>query len=209
VNSRMKALIVYGTRWGGTVAVAEKIGDELKKAGWTVDVADARSNVPAVAGYYLVVVGSGVRADQWTKETLVFLEKNAEALREKKTALFVSCSMAERKENDVREKARETYLPRVAERFGLKPMVHGFFGGYMNMKQSHGLLADLIVKVNWRNLRRHGLNTVGVTDNRDWAAIEAWAIEVSNAAQKSERSEGFLPAPVGKKHINSDCDIIL
>jgi menaquinone-dependent protoporphyrinogen IX oxidase len=181
----MKALVVYGTRWGGTVAVAEKIGETLKKAGWGADVVDARSNVPSVQSNDLVVVGSGIRADEWTQETLTFIEKNAEALRGKKTALFVSCSMAERKEPDVRELARETYLPKVAERFGLKPISYGFFGGYMNMKQSHGLLADLVVKVNWRNLTRHGLDTKGVTDHRDWTAIEAWAAEIAEAASKN------------------------
>jgi menaquinone-dependent protoporphyrinogen IX oxidase len=62
----MKSLIVYGTRWGGTVGVAEKIAYGLKRAGWVVDVVNARSNAPEVAGYDFVVVGSGIRADQWT-----------------------------------------------------------------------------------------------------------------------------------------------
>jgi len=43
-------------------------------------------------------VGSGLRADKWTKESIEFLEKNALVLRNKKTALFVSCSMADRKD---------------------------------------------------------------------------------------------------------------
>lgn len=97
--------------------------------------------------------------------------------------------MADRAEKDVREKARETYLIKVAERFELKPMAYGFFGGYMNMKQSHGLLADLIVKVNWRNLRKHGLNTTGVTDTRDWSAIEKWAVDVGIIAAREPNNK--------------------
>jgi len=92
--------------------------------------------------------------------------------------------MAERKEKDVREAARETYLPKVAERFGLKPLSYEFFCGYINMKQSHGFLADLVVKVNWRNLSRHGLNTMGITDNRDWSAIENWTVEIAKVASE-------------------------
>jgi menaquinone-dependent protoporphyrinogen IX oxidase len=99
----LKALVVYGTRWGGTVSVAEKIGEALKDAGSEVDVVDAKANVPQVDSYDLVVVGSGVRADKWTKETLRFLEKNADALKTKRTALFVSCMMADR-EGEAREK---------------------------------------------------------------------------------------------------------
>ncbi len=181
----MKALVVYGTRWGGTVEVAERIAGGLGAAGWLADSVDARDNLPSVAAYDLVVVGSGIRADEWTKETLAFLAKNSEALREKKTALFVSCSMAERTESEAREKARETYLQRVADRFGLKPVSLGFFGGYMNMKRSHGFLADLIVRVNGQNLRRHGLDTVGTTDKRDWAAIEAWTKDLVKAASNA------------------------
>ncbi len=170
----MKALIVYGTRWGGTLAVAERITDGLKAAGWRADLVDAKDHLPSVAAYDLVVVGSGIRADKWTKETLVFLAKNSKALRERKTALFVSCSMAERKESEAKEKAKEAYLQQVADRFGLQPVSCGFFGGYMDMKQSHGILANLVVRVNGRNLRRHGLDTTGITDKRDWAEIEAW-----------------------------------
>jgi len=180
----METLVVYGTRWGGTVDVAEKIADALRQADCAVDVVDARKSPKSIDAYDLVIVGSGIRADQWTKESLNFLEKNAELLRAKKTALFVSCSMADRKETDVREAARATYLSKVAEKFGLTPASNGFFGGYMNMKQSHGFLADLIVKVNSRNLRRHGLNTLGVTDSRDWNAIEAWATEVAKIASE-------------------------
>jgi menaquinone-dependent protoporphyrinogen oxidase len=182
MNDQTKVLVVYGTRWGGTAGVAHKIADGLKKAGFSVDIANVRDNDFRVPDYDFIVVGSGIRADQWTKETLTFLKKNTEDLRKKKTALFVSCSMAERTETYVREKARRTYLQNVAERFTLKPFAYGFFGGYMNMKQSHGFLADLIVKVNGRNLRRHGLDTAGVTDNRDWTAIEAWTVEIVRAA---------------------------
>ncbi len=178
----MKALVVYGTRWGGTVGVAERIAEGLRTAGWRVDSVDARDHLPSVAAYDLVVVGSGIRADEWTKETLAFLAKNFKALRERKTALFVSCSMAEREESEAKEKAKEAYLLRVADRFGLQPVSCGFFGGYMDMKQSHGFLADMVVRVNGRNLRRHGLDTTGVTDKRDWAAIEAWTKDLVKAA---------------------------
>ncbi len=177
----MKALVVYGTRWGGTVDIAERIAGGLRAAGWLADSVDARDNLASVAGYDLVVVGSGIRADEWTKETLAFLAKNSNALREKKVALFVSCSMAEKIESEAKEKARGTYLQRVADRFGLKPVSQGFFGGLMNMKQSHGLLADFIVRINGRNLRRHGLDTAGITDKRDWAAIDAWTKDLVNA----------------------------
>ena len=59
----MKALVVYGSRWGGTTAVAQKIVEAVKGVGFEVDVADAKKNPPRVDDYNLIVVGSGIRAD--------------------------------------------------------------------------------------------------------------------------------------------------
>jgi len=176
----LKAIVVYGTRWGGTAGVAEKVANTLRKLDYVVDVVDARKKTPDIASYNLVIVGSGIRADQWTKETSTFLEKNAKALRGKKLALFVSCQMADREE-EAREKARNAYLLKISEQYGLRPVSFGFFGGFMDFKKSHGLLVDIIVRVNGRNLRKNGLDTRRVLDTRDWEQIEAWALEVAGA----------------------------
>lgn len=182
----MKGLVVYGTRWGGTVGVAEKIAATLKKVEYAVDVVDARRNPPNMDAYELVIVGSGIRADKWTAETLRFLEKNAETLKRKKTALFVSCQMADRTDEG-RCKGKEAYLLKVAEKYGLNPVSHGFFGGFMDFKKSHGLLVDIIVRVNSRNLRKNGLDTHKIHDTRDWKQIEAWALEVARLASSKQQ----------------------
>jgi menaquinone-dependent protoporphyrinogen IX oxidase len=71
----MKALVIYGTRWGGTVGVAEKIAGALRQQEYVVDVCDARKAPSNIDLNDLAVVGSGVRADKWTDEALWFLEK--------------------------------------------------------------------------------------------------------------------------------------
>jgi len=177
----LKALVVYGTRWGGTVSVAKNVGEALKEAGSEVDVVNAKANVPQVDSYDLVVVGSGVRADKWTKETLRFLKKNADTLKTKKTALFVSCQMADC-EGEAREKAEQAYLWKVVERYGLHPVSCGFFGGFLDFSKSHGLLVDIIVRVNRRNLRKNGLDTSKIYDTRCWSSIKAWGLEVAEKA---------------------------
>ncbi|MBT0160475.1 nitric oxide synthase [Candidatus Bathyarchaeota archaeon A05DMB-2] len=184
----MKALVVYGTRWGGTVGIAEKIGEALQKSGYAVDVVDAKANVPKVDTYDLVIVGSGVRADKWTKETLRFLEKNATALRNKKTALFVSCQMADR-EDEAREKAKQAYLWSVADQYGLRPISYGFFGGFLDFSRSHGLLVDIIIRVNRRNLLKNGLDTSKIYDTRCWSSIEAWGRHVAEKAAETQLRE--------------------
>jgi menaquinone-dependent protoporphyrinogen oxidase len=177
----MKALVVYGTRWGGTVDVAQTIGKALSAGGFSVDVIDAKKNPQAIESYDLILVGSGLRADKWTKEALSFLETNALALKTKKTALFVSCSMADRKDAGY-EKGKKRYLDDVAAQYGLAPISLGYFGGLMDFSYSHGLLVDIIVRVNRRNLRKNGLDTAKVHDTRDWAAIETWVRETTKLA---------------------------
>jgi menaquinone-dependent protoporphyrinogen IX oxidase len=182
VKKPMKALVIYGTRWGGTVNVAQKIGDALKTEGCLVDVVDAKQSSQNVDSYDLIIIGSGVRADKWTKETLNFLGKNADSLRTKKTGLFVSCHMADRSEKEVRDKAKKLYLEQTAEQYGLKPVAFGFFGGFLDFSKSHGLIVDVLIRVNGKSLRKNGLDTRKVLDTRNWAAIEAWAHEtVKNA----------------------------
>jgi menaquinone-dependent protoporphyrinogen oxidase len=180
---RLKALVVYGTRWGGTVEVAQTIGKALTDEGNAVDVVDAKKAPANIEGYDSVLIGSGLRADKWTKESVEFIEKNLETLKTKKLALYVSCSMADRKDEGY-EVGKKRYLTDFAAHYNLAPIAVGYFGGLMDFSYSHGLLVDIIVRVNRRNLRKNGLNTAAVHDTRDWAAIEAWGHEVAKLALK-------------------------
>jgi menaquinone-dependent protoporphyrinogen oxidase len=175
----VNVLVIYGSRWGGTVEVAKKIGQTLMHEGCTVEVINAKKNPKELDSYDLFVIGSGMRADKWTKETLGFIEKNSSLLQNKRTALFVSCQMADRQELEIREKAKKQYLQDTAERYALKPIAYGFFGGFLDFSQSHGLIVDVMVRVNRRSLRKNGLDTTKVHDTRDWNCIEAWAREIA------------------------------
>ncbi len=180
----MKALVIYGSRWGGTVAVAQKIGSVLAEEHYTVDIVNVKEKSPDLAVYDLVIVGSGIRADKWTKETLTFLEKNAKQLKDKKTALFVSCQMADRPEKEVYDKAKNQYLEETALRYGLQPILYGFFGGFMDFSQSHGLIVDIMIRVNRKSLRKNGLDTRKVRDTRNWSTITSWTRQTAKLAKQ-------------------------
>jgi menaquinone-dependent protoporphyrinogen oxidase len=177
----MKALVVYGSRWGGTVAVAQKIAVTLRNEDLLVDAVDAKKVSVHVEDYDLIIIGSGIRADKWTKETLAFLKSNIEILKTKKTALFVSCQMADRPEKAVYGKAKNQYLNQTAEQFGIEPVSYGFFGGFMDFSQSHGLIVDIMVRVNRKSLAKNGLDTTKVHDTRNWSEIEVWARELAKS----------------------------
>ena len=178
----MNTLIVYGTRWGGTEKVAQTIGNALQDDGFTVEVVDAKKAPDSIEGYDLVLIGSGLSSDKWTKESIAFIEKNLSSLKTKKMALFVSCSMADRKDEGY-DVGKKRYLIDPAEKYGLSPITIGYFGCLMDFSYSHGLLVDIIVRVNRRNLRKNGLDTANLHDTRDWAAIAAWGHEVAKLAQ--------------------------
>jgi menaquinone-dependent protoporphyrinogen oxidase len=191
----VKALVLYGSRWGGTVAVAQRIGQTLSEEGLTVDVVDAQNPPKNPEAYDLFVIGSGMRADKWTKETLDFMQKNSKLLQIRRTALFVSCQMADRTEPEMREKAKKQYLQDTANQYGLKPICFGFFGGFLDFKNSHGLIVDIMVRINRKSLRRNGLDTTKVHDTRDWNDIEAWTREAAKKAlQATDRlHEDYRP----------------
>ena len=105
---QLNVLVLYGTRWGGTEKVAQTIAKALKEEGNSVDVVDAKKAPKQLTSYDLVFVGSGIRADKWTKESVDFLEKNEAVLQTKKTALFVSCSMADRKDASEKQQKHDT-----------------------------------------------------------------------------------------------------
>ncbi len=178
---QVKALIIYGSRWGGTAEIAEKIGETLAQESFDVDVVNAKKKKPPLDPYDLIIVGSGIRADKWTKQAINFLKKNAEVLRKKKIALFVSCQMADQ-EQQVSEKAKSLYLQRTVKTFDLRPLSLGFFGGFLDFRKTHGLFVDILVRINRKSLKNNGLDISKVYDKRDWRSIEIWARSLAKAA---------------------------
>ncbi len=177
----MKALIVYGTRWGSTVDVAKKIGEVIISKGSTVDIVNAKEEIPKVDPYDLIVIGSGINMGKWTKETLDFLKNNATSLRQRKTALFVSCGLVLR-EGGI-EKTKKDYLIKVANEYALHPTDYGAFGGYIDFNGDYGLLSSLFVKSSKTKCKKTGIDVSKPYDFRNWADIIKWAEKLAIGAK--------------------------
>ena len=180
-NGLEKALIVYGTRWGGTVKVADRIGETLKSNGYSVDIVNAKDNPPSPEPYNLVVIGSGISANKWTKESIEYLKKYSSRLREKKSAFFISCGAVEKEKQEDRESDYQVMLPDIVSRYGLNPVMFGFFGGVIDFKSDFNLLDRIIVWSSKNKLRKLGIDTSKPYDFRNWKEIENWAINLSRA----------------------------
>ena len=158
-----KVLVAYATKTGCTQGVAEKIGETLAEMGAEVEV-HAANKAPKAGEYDAVIVGSGVRAGNWHGPAKKYIRKNADALKERPMALFVSCltMVAEpEKVDEVR-----AYTDKLLEETGVEPTDYGFFGGWF--------IPEKFSPVGRSILQKFGAEE---GDFRDWDNIEAWARE--------------------------------
>lgn len=86
----MKALVVYGSKRGGTSGLAEMVAGALTDEGVTVDVASAAERSPDPSGYDAVVIGGALYAGHWHKDARRFAKRHRRDLRDRPVWLFSS-----------------------------------------------------------------------------------------------------------------------
>jgi menaquinone-dependent protoporphyrinogen oxidase len=179
-------LIVYGTRYGATASTSEAIAEVLHQEGFDVRVVNAKEDkVKDITEYDLVIVGSGIQINKWTKEPENFLKKFQKELAKKKVALFVCCGSTqplddkEEKPKAI-EKARTRYLEEKAAKYNLQPIALGLFGGVYNFNKMGWFFRKTLSAVK-PQLEEAGVKQTepGVYDTRDINAIRSWAKEVA------------------------------
>jgi menaquinone-dependent protoporphyrinogen IX oxidase len=186
----MKALIVYGTRYGATTGTSEEIAKILRDEGFDVNVVNAKQEkVKDIQPYELVVVGTGVAFGRWTGEVENFLKKNESELARKKVAIFVSTmktvSEREGKTADV-ESARNWDIDGKLPKYSFKPLSVGFFGGVINFNKLNFMLKRTFGSMKER-LEKDGFKETepGVWELRDWEEIRSWAKDLAQKARSS------------------------
>jgi menaquinone-dependent protoporphyrinogen oxidase len=84
-----RALVVYGSKRGGTAGLAQMVAGELQNQGWEVVVQDAAQ--PAeLRGVDLVVIGGALYMNRWHKAARSFARRREPALRTVPVWLFSS-----------------------------------------------------------------------------------------------------------------------
>lgn len=175
----MKALIVYGTRYGATASTSEEIGKVLQNENYDVRILDAKKEkIQDISDYDLVIVGSGIKINNWTKEPENFLKKFKSELSKKKVAIFVSSATRAIYENEKNskelDKAQKKYLDEKAEKYSLKPVAMTIFGGVLNYDEM-GFLTRKTVGQLWRKYEEMGIKKQnGTYDTRNWENIRSW-----------------------------------
>lgn len=174
----MDVLVAYASRYGGTRAIAEAIGEQLRSAGFEVDVLPA-DEVVEVGGYDAFVVGSGIYFGRWLQAARGFVRRHRAVLAARPTWLFSSGPLATGStaapDEQLRAEARPHELPALLAQ--LDPVGSMVFSG---------VLAPATLRLRHRALRRvaAGRATLPEGDWREWWEIERWAVTIAGDLQR-------------------------
>jgi menaquinone-dependent protoporphyrinogen oxidase len=161
-----KVLVAYGSKYGATAEIAEAIGEVLRESGLDVEVLSADS-VGDLAGYWAVVLGSGVYAGRWRKEAARFLQDRAAELAQRPVWIFASGPTGE---GDAVELMEGWVLPpplrAVADRIAPRDITA--FHGNIDVSKL-GFIEKRMIK----------MVKAPTGDFRDWDAIRAWAASIA------------------------------
>jgi len=166
-----KVLVAYGSKYGATAEIAEKIGEGLRQAGTQGDVLPVKE-VKDVTPYHGIVLGSAVYIGQWRKEAVKFCNKNEKQLVGKPVWLFSSGPAGK---GDPVELLNGWRYPKKIQTFIdiIKPVDIAVFHGVVNVDKMNALERQMIKMVK-----------SGVGDYRDWDAITAWAKGIADEVEK-------------------------
>jgi menaquinone-dependent protoporphyrinogen oxidase len=158
-----KVLVAYGTKYGATAEIAERIAEVLRADGLDVDLVRAR-RVRSMEPYGRVVIGSAVYMARWRSDALRLLRRQKRLLRERDVWLFSSGPVGEdaaKQKDEGGRWVRPTKVQRLAEEIGAHD--HAVFGG--RVAEEGGFMRRNMAKGTPAEFR----------DSRDWDEIEAWA----------------------------------
>ena len=171
----MRVLIGYGSRFGSTRDIANRIAAIVRTEGREVDVRSV-DEISAVDPYDAVVFGSGVYDGSWTAEATELVRRHAGVLARKPVWLFSVCSFGDRHPivgGLIKKEPREiTEFERT-----LHPRDYRVFAGVIDLDH-------------WPAWGRLLFKALGghAGDNRQWRDIDAWAEAIAHDLRGPDES---------------------
>ena len=167
-------LVTYGSKYGATREIAERIGQHLRAQGLSVETC-AAGEVHDLSGYNAVIVGSAVYAGQWRAEVVQLLEKQSATLAHKPVWLFSTGPTGEGDATELMKGYRyPDALKNTIEQIQARDIA--FFHGAIDMNKLN-FAERLIIK---------GMK-VAVGDFRNWHIIEEWTKQIAHSMQEMTR----------------------
>ena len=166
-------LIVYGSKYGSTQDIAERIGKELRENGFLVDCInfnkEKRKKAYNLEKYSGFILGSGIYAGAWTPKIKKFIKKNVSILKQKPIAAFAVCGETHNIER--KEIARINYVDKYLAKFGIIPDFGIAFAGVLDLSSTspyNKLELKIVRLINKKDISvlRYGRN-----DFRNWENV--------------------------------------
>jgi menaquinone-dependent protoporphyrinogen oxidase len=161
-------LVAYATTCGSTQEVAEKIANTLAEKGLTVDTLPIKK-VKTLEGYRQVVLGAPLYMFRWHADAHRFLKKYRSAFNGKLPVAIFAGGPTEKGDEEEYKVIREQLDKELSKHPWLKPSSIEIVGGKLDpatLKFPYNMIP--------------ALKQLPPRDFRDWKAIQAWAIELSD-----------------------------
>ncbi|MBP1929459.1 menaquinone-dependent protoporphyrinogen oxidase [Methanolinea mesophila] len=156
-------LVAYVSPKGSTAGIAEAIGDELRLAGYRVDVTELKE-VSSLESYQAVIIGGPFYMGKIVGDVKKFVGRFRDALGTLPVAAFaVGVAPVNATPADI-EKAREIFHSTLDP---VKPVAEALFAGKIDREKLSFVQKWMVEKVK-----------APIGDFRDWDAIAAWAREL-------------------------------
>jgi menaquinone-dependent protoporphyrinogen oxidase len=185
----MKILIVYGTHFGQTAKIGERIADRLRDCGHEATLENVRAKLSpdAIAEADAVIIGASVEGGKHRREIVAFVRDHRELL-DAKTSAFFSVNMSRAKDTEDAKKPVTSYLEMFSAESGWKPEQREAFAGALMYRRYNFFLRFVMRLIAGRG----GLSTDTSKNHEytDWQAVDAFA----DAFDRGLRSIRAAPA---------------
>jgi menaquinone-dependent protoporphyrinogen oxidase len=162
-------LVTYASKYGSTAEIANKIGEELRQAGYKVDVLPV-DGIQDLNPYEAVILGSAVYIGKWQKEAATFLRTNEASLSGRPVWLFSSGPTGK---GDPVELVDDQRLPAVLQPIAdrIQPRDITVFHGDINLEKINSIEKWAIKSIVKKPFG----------DFRDWDSIILWARKIASS----------------------------
>ena len=175
-----RVLIIYGTTYGQTEKIANRIADGLQRRGLEVELCNAAISAPRIAleAYAGVVVGSSIIARGHQPAIKEFIRAHAATLNTVPSAFFQVSASAGSASQHARDAAQQILQDFIAEQ-GWMPVLSASLPGAINYTKYNLLLKWYMKRASAKN----GGSTDTSRDHEytDWAEVERFAMAIATA----------------------------